>query len=285
MEKWIAAFIPKYVSNTVLLTLYRFLAVFGVPRFVRRRHFRENCARLGNTNWSFLNEQNALIENQSEWENIRFGVGRRQSMAYAGCEIIATYNAGKALGGRMSRRGMAELIEAYEARGAALWGAFGVAPTMITKYFKKNGFMVKTADGADEAAVAEIACGHNVMIATAYNDKNDITAQIHTVCITKKRDGGFVLHNAYQKDEKGRYSESRPYLTFQEAVAHISGREPKLIYLIGLREGTADGVFIMSQPLLPHFPETARHAPQRGASVHIPKAVSRSASVRTHRYS
>lgn len=233
----IASLIPTYVSNRVLVKGYRFLALFGVPRFVRRNHFRENCERLKETNWNFWHESDVLIENQSEWGNIRFGVGRRLSMRYAGCEIIATYNARKALGVPSSRKMMAELIEIYEARGAALWGAFGVAPTMIAAYFRKNGFAVETADGADEAAVERIAQNHRVMIATAYNDKNDIMAQIHTVCITKRADSGFVLHNAYRRDKSGQYSSSPPYTTVQEAVSHLSAREAKLIYLIGVKRG------------------------------------------------
>ncbi len=233
----IASLIPRYVSNHVLLAVYRFLALLGVPRFVRKKHYRQNLIRLEETDWSFWSLPEAYIENQSEWGNIRFGVGRRLSMSYAGCEIIATYNARKALGKPVSKQYMAELIGAYEARGAALWGAFGVTPTAIAAYFKKNAFALRTADGADEAAVEEIAGSHKVMIATAYNDKNDITEQIHTVCITKNRDGKFILHNAYRQDERGQYRESRPYETLREAAAHISHRESKLIYLIGIRGG------------------------------------------------
>lgn len=234
MGRWIAALIPMHVSNRALLIVYRLLAAFGVPRFIRRNHLRENRIRLEQTNWDFWRLPDDYIENQSEWGNIRFGVGRHLSMSYAGCEIIATYNAGKALGDPVSKRHMAELIEGYEARGAALWGMFGVAPAAIAAYFRKNGFAVETADGADRRAVGEIARNSKVMIATAYNDRKDITAQIHTVCITKNRDGKFVLHNAYHRDEKGRFCESRPYDTLQDAVAHLSRREPKLIYLIGI---------------------------------------------------
>ncbi len=93
---------------------------------------------------------------------------------------------------------------------------------------------METADGADTKTVKEIARRNKVMIATAYNDKNDIMAQIHTVCITKNREGKFVLHNAYHRNDKGRFCESRPYDTLQEAVRHLSRREPKLIYLIGI---------------------------------------------------
>ncbi len=235
MGRWMAALIPRHVSNRVLLMVYRLLTVFSVPRFARKNHLRENRIRLEQTNWDFWRLPAAYIENQSEWKKIRFGVGRHLCMSYAGCEIIATYNARKALGDPMSEKHMAELIKEYEGRGTALWGMFGVAPTAVAAYFKKNGFAVETADGADERAAAEIARNHNAMIVTAYNDKNDIMAQIHTVCITKNREGKFVLHNAYCRDEKGRFCESRPYDTLRDAVAHLSRREPKLIYLIGVK--------------------------------------------------
>lgn len=224
------------MSNRVLLCAYRILTLFGVPGFIREKHYRENMNRLARTDWDFWTGQEAYIENQSEWGDIRFGVGKRQSMAYAGCEIMAAYNARKALGEKVSRQEMAELICSYERRGAALFGKFGVAPTAIAAYFKKNGFPVETADGENEPAVEAVCKKYAVMIATVINDKNDITKQIHTVCITKRPDGSYVLHNAYYRDENGRYRESVPYQTLQEAVGHISRRDPKLIYLIGIAD-------------------------------------------------
>lgn len=232
--EFIVSFIPRYVSNPVLLMAYRVLSIFGVPGFIRERHYRENRIRLEGPHRSFCNEGDFYIENQSQWGNIRFGVGRRCSMAYAGCEIIAVYNAWKALGGPASGEYMAELIRTFEARGAALMGTFGTAPTAIADYFRKNGFCVETTDGTNEEEVDRIGRRYAVLTATAYNNKNDITGQIHTVCITRNRDGKYVLHNAYLRDEKGRYRESVLYKTLQEAVAHISGREPRLIYLIGI---------------------------------------------------
>lgn len=235
-EGFLVSFIPKYVCNRILLCIYRILTVFRVPGYIRERHCRENSVRLEGTDWDFWTMPDAYIENQSEWGSICFGVGKRQSMAYAGCEIMATYNARRALGAVVSKQDMAELIRSYERRGAALFGKFGVAPTAIAAYFRKNGFLVETADGENEPAVEAVGRKYTVMIATVINDKNDITKQIHTVCITKKPDGGYVLHNAYYRDEKGRYRESTPYQTLWEAVGHISRREPKLIYLIGIAD-------------------------------------------------
>ena len=103
----IAAIIPRYVINRALVKGYRLLTIFGVPRVIRKNHLRENRIRLEQAGWDFWNDKDALIENQSEWGNILFGVGRRLSMRYAGCEIIATYNARKALGVPSSRKMMA----------------------------------------------------------------------------------------------------------------------------------------------------------------------------------
>lgn len=233
--QFIVSFIPRHVSNGVVLKVYRMLSLLGVPRFVRRKNYRENCMRLEQGIWDFWDEPDAYIENQNEWTDIRFGVGQHHSMSYAGCEIIATYNAWKALRGSASRAYMTELIRMYEARGAALWGTFGVTPTAIAAYFRKNGFAIEEADGGDETAVNEIGRKYAVMIATAYNDKDDITRQIHTVCITKNQDGNYVLHNAYRRDQTGRYRASEPYGTIQEAVRHISRQKSKLIHLIGIR--------------------------------------------------
>lgn len=234
--KWIGSFIPQHVSNRVLLGGYRMLSLFGVPRFIWERHYRENRICLEGPEGPFKNAADGFIENQAEWRRIRFGVGRRCNMAYAGCEIIAAYNAKKALDGSGSGTCMAELIRVFEARGAALWGAFGTTPTAIAAYFRKNGFLVETAYGEDVSAVEEIGCKYAVMTATAYNDKNDINAQIHTVCMTRNQDGNYVLHNAYRRDEKGRYRESAPYESLQEAAAWISGGKSKLIYLIGIEK-------------------------------------------------
>lgn len=224
------------MSSRVLLVVYRILSIFRIPGFMREKHYRENRVRLEQTDWVFWTMPNAYIENQSEWGSICFGLGKRQSMAYAGCEIMAAYNAGKALGVAGSKQDMAELIRSYEKRGAALFGKFGVAPTAIRNYFRRKGFSVETADGENGPAVEAVGRKYAVMIATAINDKNDITKQIHTVCITKRPDGSYVLHNAYYRDENGRYRESVPYQTLQEAVGHISRRDPKLIYLIGIAD-------------------------------------------------
>ncbi len=105
--QFIVSFIPRHVSNGVLLKVYRMLSLFDVPRFVRKKHYRENGMRL----------------EQSSWD---------------------------------------------------------------------EGFVWRSAESVHGRADPHVY------------DKNDITRQIHTVCITKKHDGNYVLHNAYCRDQTGR---------------------------------------------------------------------------------
>ena len=73
-----------------------------------------------------------FIENQNEWESVRFGLS---TMKYSGCEIMAVYNALLDLGNRMNSQDMAELISKFERKGAELSGRWGCSPKSICKYF------------------------------------------------------------------------------------------------------------------------------------------------------
>lgn len=59
------------------------------------------------------------IENQFYWKDIKFGIS---DMSYSGCEIMATYNALKALGEPVSEQTVVDLIAMYEADGAVFGG-------------------------------------------------------------------------------------------------------------------------------------------------------------------
>lgn len=100
---------------------------------------------------------------------------RHHNISYSGCEVIATFNVYKALGGWGSPEQMAGLISAYESHGAALFGEFGTSPRAIERYFRQNGFTVTAAYGEKFNEVDRIGGTYQVMIATVYNDKNDIT--------------------------------------------------------------------------------------------------------------
>lgn len=234
VKKYLASFIPRYVSNHIFLRMYHFTSLIPVPRKIRDQNYRSNIVQLQNMHWDFWAVPSAYIENQNEWGNIMYGAGKHHNMGYSGCEIIATYNALKALMGTASPESMAELIRGYEVRGAALRGELGVSPKAIAAFFKKQGFLVAATDKGDREALEIVDKKSQVLIAVAYNDAYDITQQIHTICITKDAGKGYVLHNAYHRDKNGKYIASAPYATLSDAVNNMSKHEPKLIYLIGI---------------------------------------------------
>ena len=240
VKEFLVSFIPRHVSNRLFLRVYQMLAVIPISRKIREKNYNTNVVRLSNTAWDFWTVPSAYIENQSEWDKILYGAGSHHNMRWSGCEIIATFNAWKALNGTCSLESMAMLICEYEKYGAALRGEFGVSPRAIETYFRKHGFAVTTTDKDDDPSLNNVDQKSQVLIATVYNDGNDITKQVHTICITKDVGNGYVLHNTYRRDKNGVYIASDPYATLLDAVRHVSGYETKLIYLIGIAEAGQD---------------------------------------------
>ena len=234
IKKFLVSFIPRYVSNRIFLRIYQISALIPVPRKIREKNYDSNIVQLNTKDWDFWTVPSAYIENQNEWDKIMYGASAHNNMRFSGCEIMATYNAQKALTGTGSQELMAGLIRRYEARGAALWGKFGVSPRAIEDYFRKQGVLVMTTAKGDSKSLNMVDSQSQVLIATVYNDANDITRQIHTVCITKDTGSGYVLHNAYRRDKNGTYIASAPYPTLSDAISNISRNETKLIFLIGI---------------------------------------------------
>lgn len=231
----LASFIPRYISNKTVIRAYRLLSGIKVPRLVREKNYRHNLEQLRKLDDKIWRDSKACIENQAQWSTIRFGAGKHASMSYSGCEIIAAFNARKVWKDFGSLEDMADLICYFEADGAALCGEFGTSPWAVARYFKRCGFRVLLSYGEKntmEAIVQEC----QVMIATAYNDRQDITRQIHTVCITREGGHCYVLHNAYFQNHEGTYTASPVYGTLQDAIAHMSRYETKLICLLGIGE-------------------------------------------------
>lgn len=232
MKNRLASFIPEHISNKKVAAFYQILTWIKIPRFVREKNYIHNRACLENMQREVC-ASFAYIENQAQWGKVWFGAGKHHCISYSGCEIIAVFNAWRALRGPGTLMEMADLIREFEADGAALWGEFGTAPRALIKYFRKCGLSVLVSYGENDS-MKRIERESRVMTATVYNDRKDITKQIHTVCITRDSNYGFVLHNAYRRDENGVYCASVPYATLVEAVRHISEYESKLICLIGI---------------------------------------------------
>ena len=143
-----------------------------------------------------------FIENQSEWESVRFGLS---TMKYSGCEIMSVYNTLLNLGSKMTAESMAELISEFERKGAELSGKWGCSPKSLYKYFIRRGYRVTMTTSTDSNVINAVGENSDSIIITAYNDRNDIRKMIHTISVTKDSGGNYVLHNAYKRIN-GRYA-------------------------------------------------------------------------------
>lgn len=186
-------------------------------------------------NGTAIYAENAYIENQNVWQEVKFGAS---DMRYSGCEIIAVYNALRALGEPVSERTVVDLIALYEQDGAVLGGKFGTSPYALEEYFKRNGYDVIMTTGREPSEINRIGERCDTVIVNAYNNRNDITAMIHTVSITREREGTYSVHNAYYIDNKkagnDKYASKDGYGTLQEAIDAISKYAPLSIAVIGI---------------------------------------------------
>lgn len=177
---------------------------------------------------------NRFIENQSEWESVRFG---RSTMKYSGCEIMAVYNALLDFGKEMTAQDMAELISEFERKGAAICGKWGCSPRSIYKYLVRHGYQVTMTARANPDILNAIGKSSRSVIITAYNDRNDIRKMIHTISITKNDLGNYILHNAYKRinGQYAAYSGDRPIQSLWEAVGAMSQGQAASICAIGIK--------------------------------------------------
>ena len=169
------------------------------------------------------------IENQHNLGMIKYG---RSDMAYAGCEVIAVYNALRSMG---EEPGLDKLINHFERDGMVLSGRFGTAPMAIKDYFRKEGFKVE--ETLDPDRFDEIAENSDVSVIMFYNDRRSILSKVHTVCITGDAAGrsntagsaGYIAHNVY-----GNGVAIGPYDSVSALLDSINGGYSKGIVLFGI---------------------------------------------------
>ena len=115
----------------------------------------------------------------------------------------------------------------HEKDGMVLQGLFGTSPKAIEGYFIKNGF--KTQSSSKKVNYENIAKESDVLILTIYNNIDDITDQVHTICITKKL-GKYYVHN------NGSNSAYVAYNSITDVLSKINGGRAKDIFLIGINK-------------------------------------------------
>lgn len=176
-----------------------------------------------------------FIENQREWESVRFGLS---TMQYSGCEIMAVYNALLDLGNKMTAQDMAELIGEFEQKGAILCGKWGCTPQSIGQYFRRCGYNVASTTLAHPDSINAIGKNSKSVILTVYNDRNDIRKMIHTVSVTKDNSGNYIIHNTYKRlnGQYAAYSGSAPIKNLWDVIGAMSSGQASPICVIGISE-------------------------------------------------
>lgn len=217
------AFIPKRISNRVIIVVYEFLrAVQKLVKCHWREHLMVNQSAVSH-HLGTISKNNGYVEDQNTYTDMPYG---KATMQYSGCEIFAVYNAAYSL---LKRPLMAlpELISCFEKDGMALSGKFGTSPKALLDFLNAQGFT--TSFSTKEKDFAALAAAYPSLILTMYNDRNDIRKEIHTVHISKK-DGMYTAHNVYCN---GRVV--GPYPELSQLMQNINGGKAKGISLIGIK--------------------------------------------------
>ncbi len=223
-----------HIPNCCMTALLSLFTLVRVPKARRNENLYANQEVLmASAEKSGFFIPGRFIENQNEWEAVRFGTA---TMRYSGCEIMAVYNALLDLGVQMTACEMAALISEFERKGAEIGGRWGCSPLSIRRYFTRRGYRVSTTTSIRPEKLNTVGENSDTVIITAYNDRNDIRRMIHTVSVTKDENGSYVLHNAYKRINGvyAAYKGDSPVTNLQEAIAAISQGQAAAICITGI---------------------------------------------------
>jgi hypothetical protein len=250
------ALLPRYLSNEGFIALYEALRTgdakgnpviqaildqYGntlTPEEIEA-HYNNNVNELHN-----VYKEGDFIENQDEWGNIQYGkdtnypgvdsFANQSSMRNSGCEVIAVANALHNMGYDLSEAEMAQLISDFEKDGIVMNGVIGTSPMALYDYMVEHGYNADYTTSTSPTDINNFGNNYDTFIVTGYNNQNDVTQAVHTVCITKNPDGSFTVHNGYNQTN-GTWGEAGPFSSLDEAVGHIvQNGDPEPIMITGV---------------------------------------------------
>lgn len=160
-------------------------------------------------------------------EDLLFGEGGMNAGDNT-CEVIATYNAMISLGWEPEINDFPEMLFYFSQNGMLLDGLFGTTPVAVEEFLIQQGYGTNMlVDGAiNENTLNSMQEDYDTYIVTFYNDKNDITAGVHTVNISCNEEGKYYVLNG-TSDEGDSLSE------LVDEYVYGNGGEP--ISVIGVR--------------------------------------------------
>lgn len=218
----ICALIPAKINNETVVNVLDLMR--DQQKLLRKdfsTHLAKNKAAV-QSHADKLKKADGYVEDQNSWTDVAYGDA---TMQFSGCEIFATFNAIRNLTGSDSAD-LTQLISSYEKDGMVLSGKFGTAPRAIRDQLKKMGY--KTVMTTKEAEFDQVGKDSQTLILTMYNDKNDISKEVHTINISKDGEK-YTAHNVYCNGQV-----VGPYKSVSEVIAHINKGLAKGISLIGI---------------------------------------------------
>lgn len=220
----IGGFVPHHVGNTILLKLWDSASKHaGKPDPAESRRNRKAFKNHEDR----IKKDRGFIEDQPNYLDMSYG---KVSMAYAGCEIIAVFNAISYMTGKMPR--LDRLIEAFKKSGVSFNGRFGTSPLALVRFFRRHGFYAEPAFTVQD--MEETASSYPALILVYYNDRDDIGAMVHTIFISREKIGDGYLFTAHNAGMGGRSGPAAR--EFSDLVGKLSGGRAREILLIGIEE-------------------------------------------------
>lgn len=214
-------FIPKKIKNKTVVSFYDFLR--WADKVIHDKGAIEEHKLVNDEKVAYHRLRNGqYIEDQNKYTDMTYGA---VTMRYSGCEIMAIYNAFLYIFGKEIIT-LPELISQFEHNGMVLGGWWGTSPRAIHEFMKKRGFKTKGYHDKDMLIKLE---GEKCVILTFYNDGQDITHAVHTVCVALEEDG-YYGHNIY-----GTGKIVGPFASLNELFKSINKGRSKMIYAFSVK--------------------------------------------------
>lgn len=221
-----------------------------------RKNFEEAYLIINDT--LRVNKDKFYIERQPDLKELLYGMQNdKLSKKYIGgkklranensCEVIAVYNASLDIhkfDGLLAIDSFVHYLDLFESKGIVKSGYFGTSGMAIYRYYKdiyksrykylnsiykseikKLGVEKLTGRRINKKNLEKFEKEYISYIMMSYNNARDISEMVHTICISKTKDG-YKAHNDYEG--------SRESKTLYDAVFGYNEYLSKPIMLIGL---------------------------------------------------
>lgn len=220
----VLAFIPGKVNNKTVVAAFEAMRTEQKLLGKKFDHLDAN-RKAFDKHKAAIEKHKGYVEDQNNYTDVAYGSA---TMQYSGCEVFATYNALFNLHGKHIID-LPDMIAEYEKDGMVMNGNFGTSPKAIADFLTRRGYHAELETESDN--FDKVGKDSESLILTMYNDASDISQEVHTINISKGRDGKFTAHNTYCNGKV-----LGPFASISETISNINNGKAKGISLIGIRQ-------------------------------------------------